>query len=116
MGKIDPLDLVETIREGKTGIESEFPSTDRAIPIGLRVNELVTNAVKYAFPGDTMGTVLVTLKRVPGGPRLTAAANGQGVDARRADSGSAPGWSKVLPNSSAANSSARATAGARPCA
>jgi chemotaxis protein methyltransferase CheR len=71
----------------KTDIESELLPTDRAIPIGLIVNELVTNAVKYAFPGDTKGTVLVTLKRVPGELRLTVADDGQGVDPRRADSG-----------------------------
>jgi two-component system, sensor histidine kinase PdtaS len=51
------------------------------------VNELVTNADKYAFPGETKGTVLVKLKRVPGELHLTVADNGQGVDARRADSG-----------------------------
>ena len=71
----------------KTDIESELLPTDRAITIGLMVNELVTNAVKYAFPGDTKGTVLVTLKRAPGELRLTVADNGQGVDPRRADSG-----------------------------
>jgi two-component sensor histidine kinase len=51
------------------------------------VNELGTNAVKYAFPGDTKGTVLVTLKRLPGELHLTVSDNGQGLDARRADSG-----------------------------
>jgi two-component sensor histidine kinase len=51
------------------------------------VNELVTNAVKYAFPGETGGTVLVTLKRLPGELRLTVADDGQGLDPRRADSG-----------------------------
>jgi PAS domain S-box-containing protein len=71
----------------KTDIESELLPTDRAIPIGLIVNELVTNAVKYAFPGDTKGTVMVTLKRMPGELHLTVADNGQGVDLRRADSG-----------------------------
>ena len=71
----------------KTDIESELLPTDRAIPIGLIVNELVTNAVKYAFPGETKGTVMVTLKRVPGELRLTVADDGQGVDPRRADSG-----------------------------
>ena len=71
----------------KTDIESEPLPTDRAIPIGLIVNELVTNAVKYAFPGDTKGTVLVTLKRLPGELRLTVADDGQGLDPRRADSG-----------------------------
>src|ERR1700720_2453679 len=87
-------DLIESVhKEGdtsivlKTDIASELLPTDQAIPIGLIVNELVTNAVKYGFPGDTKGTVLVTLKRVPGELRLTVADDGQGVDPRRADSG-----------------------------
>ena len=71
----------------ETDIESALLPTDRAIPIGLIVNELVTNAVKYAFPGETKGTVLVTLKRVPGALRLTVADDGQGLDPRRVDSG-----------------------------
>ena len=71
----------------KTDIESELLPTDRAIPIGLIVNELVTNAVKYAFPGETKGTVMVTLKRVPGELRLTVADDGKGIDLRRANSG-----------------------------
>ena len=71
----------------KTDIESELLPTDRAISIGLIVNELVTNAVKYAFPGDAKGTVIVTLKRVPGELRLTVVDDGQGLDPRRADSG-----------------------------
>ena len=72
----------------KTDIASELLPTDRAIPIGLIVNELVTNAVKYAFPGGARGTVMVTLKR---GPRrellLTVADDGQGLDPRQANSG-----------------------------
>jgi chemotaxis protein methyltransferase CheR len=71
----------------KTDIESELLPTDQAIPIGLIVNELVTNALKYAFPSETRGTVMVTLKRVPGALRLTVADDGKGVDIRRADSG-----------------------------
>jgi chemotaxis protein methyltransferase CheR len=50
----------------KTDIESELLPADRAIPIELIVNELVTNAVKYGFPGEAQGTVTVTLKGVPG--------------------------------------------------
>jgi len=87
-------DLIASIRmQGdtsivlKTDIESEKLPTDRAIPIGLIVNELVTNAVKYAFPGEAKGTVMVTLKRGPGELRLTVADDGQGLDPRRADSG-----------------------------
>jgi two-component sensor histidine kinase len=87
-------DLIESVhKEGdtsivlKTDFESELLPTDRAIPIGLIVNELVTNAAKYAFPGEAKGTVMVTLKRVPGELRLTVADDGQGLDPRRADSG-----------------------------
>jgi PAS domain S-box-containing protein len=71
----------------KTDIESELLPADRAIPIGLIVNELVTNAVKYGFPGEEKGTIMVTLKRLPGELRLTVADDGQGLDPRRADSG-----------------------------
>jgi PAS domain S-box-containing protein len=71
----------------KTDIESEPLPVDRAIPLGLIVNELVTNAIKYAFPSETKGTVLVTLKRIPGELRLTVSDDGKGVDPRRADSG-----------------------------
>jgi PAS domain S-box-containing protein len=71
----------------KTNIENELLPTDRAITIGLIVNELVTNAVKYGFPGEAKGTVMVTLKRVPGELRLTVTDDGQGLDPLRADSG-----------------------------
>jgi PAS domain S-box-containing protein len=87
-------DLVASIRTPgdtsivlKIDIAPERLPTDRAIPIGLIVNELVTNAVKYAFPGERKGTVTVSLKRESGELRLTVADDGQGLDPRRADSG-----------------------------
>ena len=87
-------DLIESVHKEngtsialKTDIESEPLPVDRAIPLGLIVNELVTNAVKYAFPSKTRGTVAVTLKRSPGELRLTVADDGQGADPQRADSG-----------------------------
>src|SRR6202140_312296 len=87
-------DLIESVQKEngpsialKTDIENEPLPIDRAIPLGLIVNELVTNAVKYAFPSETRGTVVVTLKRIPGELRLTVSDDGKGVDRRRADSG-----------------------------
>jgi two-component sensor histidine kinase len=87
-------DLIASVDRGsgraiavKTDIESVVLPTDRAIPIGLIVNELVTNAIKYAFPGESSGTVTVALRRVPGELRLTVADDGKGVDPGRADSG-----------------------------
>ena len=87
-------DLIESVQKEvgptialKTDIDSEPLPADRAIPLGLIVNELVMNAVKYAFPSATSGTVMVTLKRGPGELHLTVADDGKGVDPRRADSG-----------------------------
>jgi len=36
-------------------------SIDTAVPVGLMLNELVTNALKYAFPNDRPGLLLVAL-------------------------------------------------------
>jgi PAS domain S-box-containing protein len=40
---------------------------DRAIPCGLLVNELVSNALKYAFPGGRSGQLAVKLDAQPDG-------------------------------------------------
>jgi two-component sensor histidine kinase len=71
-------DLIESVQKEngisialKTDIEREPLPVDRAIPLGLIVNELVTNAIKYAFPSETSGTIVVTLKRT--GRRWTVA-------------------------------------------
>ncbi len=53
-------------------------SADQAIPIGLVVNELVTNAVKHAYPQGT-GPVRVTLAVKAEGLRLTVRDDGIGL-------------------------------------
>jgi two-component sensor histidine kinase len=53
---------------------------DRAVSIGLVVNELVTNAAKHAFPGRDLGTITVTLRnRRAGGWLVTVADDGVGM-------------------------------------
>lgn len=42
--------------------QSVYLSIDRAIPCGLIVNELVTNALKHAFPGERSGRVSVEMR------------------------------------------------------
>ncbi len=51
--------------------------TPKATRIGLIVNELVTNALKHAFPGDGAGTVRVRLRRSPA--ELTLVVEDDGV-------------------------------------
>ena len=63
-------------------------STRIAVPLGLIVNELVTNSLKYAFP-DGKGTVVVALDMLPDGRlQLDVQDNGRGLDSeQRSDSG-----------------------------
>jgi two-component sensor histidine kinase len=51
----------------------------RAIPCGLIVNELVTNALKHAFPNERNGTVKVFLNCVQGTCTLAVEDNGVGL-------------------------------------
>ena len=53
---------------------------DRAVSIGLIVNELVTNAAKHAFPGRDIGTIDVTFRKSStGGWTLSVADDGVGM-------------------------------------
>jgi two-component sensor histidine kinase len=40
-------------------------AVDKAIPCGLILNELITNALKHAFPHERRGTVRVELDQTP---------------------------------------------------
>jgi PAS domain S-box-containing protein len=51
---------------------------DRAVPFGLLVNELATNAIKHAFPGGT-GRVVLSVEQVGDQIELTVADNGAGM-------------------------------------
>ncbi|MEI9990606.1 MAG: PAS domain-containing protein [Rhizomicrobium sp.] len=51
---------------------------DRAVPFGLLVNELATNAIKHAFPGGS-GQVLLTVERIGDEIELTVADDGVGM-------------------------------------
>jgi len=50
-----------------------------AVPFGLTVNELVVNAVKYAYPDGTGGEIRVTFRRSGGTLTLSVADDGVGL-------------------------------------
>ena len=66
-----------TVRSDGISLPSE-----RAVPVGLIVNELVTNSLKYAFEGRESGAISVELVAGEGGGRalLTVSDNGRGFD------------------------------------
>lgn len=62
-------------------IDEVFINIDQAIPCGLMVNELVSNALKYAYSGRSKGKLKVSLKEKGSTVRLTIADNGVGLPA-----------------------------------
>jgi len=60
--------------------ESAALSMDKAIPCGLIVNELLTNALKHAFIGKTNGTVSIAFHPASGICRLSISDNGIGFN------------------------------------
>lgn len=52
---------------------------DMAIPIGLIVNELLTNALKYAFPDKRKGSVQISLQKSNGKLQLDVIDDGVGI-------------------------------------
>ena len=65
--------------ELKLNTEAIYLDLDNAIPCGLIVNELITNAFKYAFPGDKKGEIIVELKKQNDRVVLSVADNGVGI-------------------------------------
>ncbi|MEI8094974.1 MAG: response regulator [Spirochaetales bacterium] len=53
--------------------------TTQLIPLGLIITELVTNALKYAFPAQRVGRILVVLERQGDNLKLSVSDNGVGT-------------------------------------
>jgi two-component sensor histidine kinase/ligand-binding sensor domain-containing protein len=55
-------------------------SLDQAIPAGLLMNELLTNAYKHAFPDGSTGTIIITVRKAGSGVvELSVADSGKGL-------------------------------------
>ncbi len=64
-------------------------SMNRSLPLGLIVNELVSNALKHAFPDNRCGTLTVALKLVENGKAtLSITDNGIGLPPKDESTGS----------------------------
>jgi two-component sensor histidine kinase len=62
-------------------LESLQVDRNYTTPLALLVNEVVTNALKYAYPGEGGGSILVSLKKIgPGRARLEIHDDGVGFD------------------------------------
>ncbi len=63
----------------KFDLDEVFLNLDTSIPCGLILNELISNALKYAFKDRETGTLSVTLKKLEGGKlKLEIADDGKG--------------------------------------
>ena len=55
-------------------------SADQAVPLGLLVNELISNAIKYAYPGGS-GSIAVSAHQIEGMLQVTVSDTGVGLPA-----------------------------------
>lgn len=64
-----------------TEIDSMELDVDTVIPLGLILNELISNSLKYAFPENRTGYIKVVLKETGEGLLLAVEDNGRGLPA-----------------------------------
>jgi len=105
MSKIDLADYIQglaahlfhvyLVNPEQVRMETEFEELsldiNSAVPCGLILNELISNALKHAFPEDRTGVIKIGLRRGPGGAvELRVADDGvgfpKGLDFRKAES------------------------------
>jgi len=61
--------------------ESFSLAVDKAIPCGLILNELITNALKHAFPNERRGTICVLMRRAGDEIEFQVGDDGAGMNA-----------------------------------
>jgi PAS domain S-box-containing protein len=59
--------------------ENSMLDINTAIPLGLVMNELVSNALKHAFPGDRKGTIRIDARQMEGRLEISIADDGVGL-------------------------------------
>lgn len=71
----------------KLNVEDISLDVDTAIPLGLILNELMTNSLKYAFPSEGKGEIQVQLRRVNSFLSLKLLDNGIGKSQKAGSTG-----------------------------
>jgi two-component sensor histidine kinase len=70
------------VGEGKVALDLEVEDLsmqiDAAIPCGLVINEIVTNSLKYAFPGDRRGRIAISMRETGNWVELRISDDGVG--------------------------------------
>ena len=78
---IGALDIDRRVRLTCECAPGIFLPLDRAVPLALLTSELLTNAVKYAFPGTVPGTISLTTRVVGGDVEISVVDDGCGLPA-----------------------------------
>jgi PAS domain S-box-containing protein len=79
--------MSESLLGNTSGIKIEVKAQaldidpDRAVPFGLLVNELATNAIKHAFPDGT-GRIVLSVEQIDDQIELTVADDGVGIKSK----------------------------------
>ncbi len=86
-GILDSFDLDDRVKI-ELAMDNLELDLDTAVPIGLIVNELLTNALKYAFPEESQGKICIKLEEVDqDNLMLEVADNGIGADLNASSKG-----------------------------
>ncbi|MBL7946903.1 MAG: tetratricopeptide repeat protein [Flavobacteriales bacterium] len=88
---ISSYDRVEQVSL-KCQVEDLDLDVDTAVPIGLILNELITNALKYAWPNAGPGILTIRLGRVDDTLHIAVEDNGVGYDAQATRSAESTGF------------------------
>ena len=89
-------------------VDSHAISHAQAVALGLIANELITNAVKYAFPGDRDGTIRVAFDHCDGELCLRVEDDGVGMASGSGEGEGNPGTGQRLVRARALQAGMRA--------
>ncbi len=99
LSQINMLDYIEILSENITQVsgfgvyikldidvpKDIFLDLERATPCGLILNELLTNAIKYAFEGKQVGIISIEMKQNQEKYYITVEDDGKGIDIKEVD-------------------------------